>query len=133
MQWTSSPQAGFSTSPQTWLPIPAKYKTINVATEWKDPQSQLNWYERLIALRRSNPALRDGSITMLDTENPDVLCYLRGDSKPVVVAINFSAQPKTVTLHLPGRQLKRLLTDADVTASTTLTLPPYASYMATVQ
>ncbi len=133
MQWTAGAQAGFSTDPQTWLPIPADFKTINVATESKDAQSQLTWYERLIALRRATPALHDGSITMLDTANSDVLCYLRGDAKPVVVAINFTSQPKTITLNLPGKQLKPLLTDADVTAATTLTLPPYASYVAAVQ
>ena len=60
MQWTAGPQAGFSTDPQTWLPIPADYKTINVASESKDSQSQLTWYERLIALRRTSPALHDG-------------------------------------------------------------------------
>ena len=31
MQWTAGPQAGFSTNPNTWLPIPSNYKTINVA------------------------------------------------------------------------------------------------------
>ncbi len=38
MQWTAGPQAGFSTNPHTWLPIPPTYKTINVAVESKDPE-----------------------------------------------------------------------------------------------
>ncbi len=37
MQWTPGPQAGFSTNPHTWLPIPPSYKTINVAVESKTP------------------------------------------------------------------------------------------------
>ncbi len=136
MQWTAGPQAGFSNDPHTWLPIPADYKTINVESESKDPQSQLTWYERLIALRRGNPALRDGTITMLDTSNPDVLSYLRstGPGASVLVAINFSAQPKTVRFDLAGKQIKPLLTDVILTPNTTsLTLPPYASYIAAVQ
>ena len=136
MQWTAGPQAGFSNDPHTWLPIPADYKTINVESESKDSQSQLTWYERLIALRRGNPALRDGTITMLDTSNPDVLSYLRstGPGASVLVAINFSAQPKTVRFDLAGKQIKPLLTDVILTPNTTsLTLPPYASYIAAVQ
>ena len=33
MQWTAGPQAGFSSSPDTWLPIAPNYKTVNVETE----------------------------------------------------------------------------------------------------
>ena len=69
MQWTAGPQAGFSTDPHTWLPIPPSYKTINVAVESNDPNSELEWFKQLIALRRDVPALRDGSMTMLDTDN----------------------------------------------------------------
>ena len=53
MQWdSSSPQSGFSTSATTWLPVASDYKTVNVQTELADPNSLLNWYKRLIAMRR---------------------------------------------------------------------------------
>lgn len=65
MQWTPGPQAGFSTTPQTWLPIAPGYKTANVQTETADPNSRLNCYKQLIALSRSNPAL-NGGMVMLD-------------------------------------------------------------------
>ena len=61
MQWTPGPQAGFSANPHTWLPIPPSYKSTNVQTEQSEPNSQLAWFEALITLRRSNPALHDGS------------------------------------------------------------------------
>ena len=104
MQWTPGPQAGFSTNPHTWLPIPPNYKTINVAVESKDPNSQLNWFKQLIALRRDVPALHSGNMTMLDTTNPDVLSYVRsaGSGPAVVVAMNFTAEPKTIALNLTG-------------------------------
>ncbi len=59
MQWNSDPNAGF-TSGTPWNSIPETYKTYNVADELKDPNSILNWYKQLLALRRSNPALLDG-------------------------------------------------------------------------
>src|SRR5258708_24445340 len=100
MQWDAGPQAGFSSVAVTWLPIPSSYRKINVATESKDPQSALRWYRELIALRRSEPALRDGAITMLDRKNGQVLSYIRrsdsGDA--VVVAMIFTAKALRDTL-----------------------------------
>jgi len=144
MQWTPGPQAGFSTNPHTWLPIPPSYKTINVAVESKDPNSQLNWFKQLIALRRDIPALHSGTMTMLDTSNPDVLSYVRstGSGPAVVVAMNFTAAPKTITLNLAGSGITGTMvktlaaTDPALTSISTLsniTLPPYASWVASVQ
>jgi alpha-glucosidase len=144
MQWTPGPQAGFSTNPKTWLPIPPSYKTINVAVESKDPDSELNWFKQLAMLRRTNPALHDGKQTMLDTSNPDVLSYVRstGSGPAVVVAMNFTGEPKTVSLDLSatgvsGSTVKTLATDdaslKSVHSLRSITLPPYASWVASVQ
>ena len=138
MQWTPGPQAGFSANPHTWLPIPPSYKSTNVQTEQSEPNSQLAWFEALITLRRSNPALHDGSITMLDTGDPNVLAYARsaGDQR-VVVAMNFAAQPRTISLDLQSSKVTTLLTDAPALRTTTslksITLPPFASWVASVQ
>jgi len=118
MQWTADPQAGFSSNPHTWLPIPPGHATVNVAAESDDPSSSLNWYKRLIALRRSNEPLRQGRLTMLDRTNPNVLSYLRRapDGQGVVVVLNFTAQAQTVSLDLAGmgvagHEFATLLTD----------------------
>ena len=59
MQWTAGKDAGFSTAATTWLPIPPSATSLNVEVESKDPQSLLEWHKKLIALRRSNPVLRE--------------------------------------------------------------------------
>ncbi len=145
MQWTPGPQAGFSTDPNTWLPIPANYKQINVQTETADPNSLLRWYEQLIALRRSNPALHDGGILMLNRDDGDVLAWVRtapAGAKPVVVAMNMSASPKTVTLNLTDAGVQgtvaHTLAASDpslqsVTAFGSVTLPPFSAWVASVQ
>jgi alpha-glucosidase len=144
MQWSEGPQAGFSSNAQTWLPIPSNYKTINVAVESKDPNSELEWFKRIIALRRNNPALHDGAMTMVDTANPDVLSWVRstGSGPAVVVAMNFSAEAKTISLDLAnagvtGTTVKTLAAD-DTSLNSTITLknvllPPFASWIASVQ
>ena len=100
MQWNSSTSAGFSTNPHTWLPIASDYKQVNVQVESKDPDSMLNWYKHLIALRRGNPAIHSGSMSMLESGNEQVLAWKRTapNGNVVVVACNFSAEPQTVSL-----------------------------------
>ena len=103
MQWTPGPQAGFSSNPRTWLPVAADHDRVNVQSETADPQSLLNWYKRLIALRRSNVTLRDGNFTLLDTANPDVLSFVRqggGTHAATVVALNLSSEPRPAIIDL---------------------------------
>lgn len=101
MQWDSSTSAGFSSNPNTWLPVAPDYREVNVAAESKEPDSMLNWYKKLIALRRDNPAIHEGSMHMLESGNPQVLSWSRTapDGKVVVVACNFTAQPQTISLE----------------------------------
>jgi alpha-glucosidase len=145
MQWTAGPSAGFSSNPDTWLPIAANYKTVNVETESADPDSLLNWYKRLIALRRQNAALRDGVMKMIDCDDPDVLAYLRQTqdrSSTVVVAINMSARAKTVALNskelgISSTRVRTLAaTDTSpqsVTNLKSVTLPPFSSWVGEVR
>jgi alpha-glucosidase len=138
MQWNAGPQAGFSTNPHTWLPLAPNYKTVNVAVESKEPDSQLEWFKTLIELRRTNPALHSGTMTMLDTANPSVLSYERKTSSgaTVVVAMNFTAQPQTLSLDVPGA-VKTLATDdpalQPAASLQNVTLAPYASWIVSVQ
>jgi alpha-glucosidase len=145
MQWdASNAQAGFSTDAKTWLPVAANYKTINVEAELKDPNSMLNWHKKLIAMRRELPALHDGRMVMVDTTNASVLSYVRtapAGGHAVVVALNMTAQPQTIALDLTsagvkGRAVRTLLTDEATLqggTSTSMTLPPFASWVGAVQ
>ena len=99
MQWTSGQQAGFSSNPDTWLPIPPSAATTNVEMQKEDPQSLLNWYKTLIALRRDNAAMRDGDITLTDLSNENVLSFVRksiSGTESVVVCINMSDERQHV-------------------------------------
>ena len=53
MQWDNTPNAGF-TKGIPWLPIPVSYRTHNVASEQKDPNSILVFYQNLLKLRHTN-------------------------------------------------------------------------------
>jgi hypothetical protein len=72
----------------------------SVAAQDHDPKSLLTWYRTLTELRHDNPALSTGSISLLDTGNPDVVAWLRKPAagNPVVVLCNLSAEPAQVSL-----------------------------------
>ena len=102
MQWNAQPDAGFTqTGVKPWLPIPPSAATYNVATESKDPDSIYNAYKRLLSLRKTNPALRDGVQTTIDNNDPDIFAFLRRDGDAtVLVALNMSAKQRTVAFDL---------------------------------
>ncbi|MBS1815196.1 MAG: alpha-glucosidase [Acidobacteria bacterium] len=142
MQWDSSAQAGFSTNATTWLGVTPNYTTINVAAEKANPNSLLNWYKQLTALRRNNAALHEGSMTMINTSDANVLSWVRStaDGKMVVVSMNMSAEPQKIALALPSgkaaQSVHTLVTSDDAlkNASTLdVTLAPYASWVAEVK
>jgi len=104
MQWSNAPNAGFS-SGQPWLPVPASYKTHNVAAETADPDSVLQFYRRVLELRHTEKALLDGRYVPLNPDDAQVLSYLRRiDGEAVVVVLNMSGQRRHVRVDLatPG-------------------------------
>jgi alpha-glucosidase len=108
MQWDASKNAGFTTAAKSWLWIPANASQVNVAVESKDPNSILNWYKKLLALRKSNVAIRDGKYITVNPDDPNVLSFLRqSGSETVLVALNMSAQAQTVKYNLSAHGAKQ--------------------------
>jgi alpha-glucosidase len=100
MQWTDGANGGFSTV-TPWLPVPESAKTRNVESESKDPDSILNFYKRLLSLRHTEEALLDGAYIALNTDDPNVLSYLRRyRDDAVLVVLNMSATEQSVTFDL---------------------------------
>jgi alpha-glucosidase len=98
MQWDNSRGAGFSSASKPWLPIPPSSSTYNIETESQKPDSIFNAYKRLIALRRSESALRDG-VQVSIGDDPDVFAYLRrSKDESIVVLLNMSSKEKTFAL-----------------------------------
>src|SRR5258708_35902602 len=60
-----------------WLPVPASFKTHNVEAELKDPDSILQFYRHVLALRHEDAALREGEYIPLNEDQPNVVSYLR--------------------------------------------------------
>jgi glycosidase len=113
MPWDGSENAGFTTA-KPWLPLNADWPTRNSARMAEDPHSILTLYRRLLAMRRTHPALSIGSFTLLDAEG-DVLAYeRRHGAERLIVALSLGT--RTQHLQLPdwasdGRPLLSTLAD----------------------
>ena len=131
VQWDSTANAGF-TAGTPWIKVAANYKAINAAAEEKDPNSCLNYFRRLVKLRKENtPVLVYGKYILVDKANPNVYAYIReNEGQRILILLNFSgstAQTK-IALSLSGATL--LLSNYQEVpllnkAKSTLTLKPY--------
>ena len=111
MQWADAPNAGFSPpGVTTWLPVNPNYaEGVNVAAQEHDPASLLQFYRRLLSLRRATPALIAGAYAPQQPEATDYLLFTRSTpDQTVLVALNFSAQAQTVALG-EGMQAAQVL------------------------
>jgi maltose alpha-D-glucosyltransferase / alpha-amylase len=116
MQWSNTQNGGFSTAPQDALTRPVisegeyGYQQVNATTEQRDPNSLLNWMERLIRIRQQCPELGRGKWCILKTDEPSVFahcCEWEGDT--LLAVHNLAKQPCTVTLKSKDFNPKHLM------------------------
>lgn len=111
MQWSDQENAGFS-DVKPWLPVNPNYKTINVQSERKDPDSVLNFYKKLIALRNTLPVIEDGTFDLIEEDNPDVFAYTRTNGRQkLTILCNFRKKP------VPFEKKKQLNQEAELILS----------------
>ena len=105
MQWSGEPQGGFTKSDKPILPVITGgvygFEHVNVAQQRHDPNSLMNWMERMIRMRKEAPEIGWGEFSILQTRTPEVLA-IRYDwrNNSVVVVHNLSATPREVWLKL---------------------------------
>lgn len=90
-------QAGFS-SAKPWLPVPAEHQALSIDVQERDGGSVLAHYRATLAFRKSHPALIDGDMEFLAT-NEDVLAFIRskGDDRLLFV-FNLRRGPQEIGL-----------------------------------
>lgn len=105
MQWLTEPHAGFTKHGRPVSPVisggPYGYERVNVASQRRDPDSLLNWMERMIRMRKEVPEISWGDFAILRTSRDDVLA-LRYDwrNNSVVCLHNFGAAACTVKFRV---------------------------------
>ena len=123
MQWTDGENAGFTTG-TPWLKVNSNYTDINVKNQEADAHSVLNYYRKLIALRKSeeykNLFTYGEFIPVYDDTESIMAFYRKDESKCVLIAANFGKEPASVTLKSqPARILLSTRPDGNVQIDTT--------------
>jgi len=102
MQWNDSANAGF-TSGEPWIMANPNFTSINAMAEENDPESVLNFYRKLLALRNSSKTLQYGAYRPLWTEHAQIFAYERAlDSETYTIVCNMSGE----SAELPQMQLR---------------------------
>jgi maltose alpha-D-glucosyltransferase / alpha-amylase len=116
MQWSPEPNAGFSSAPRDrlWRPLvsrgPFAYRKVNASDQRRDPESQLNWVERMIRTRKECPEFGLGSWQVLETGSDAVFGIRVQSEHGMVVAVhNLSEDPQRVKLGLPADEQGKLV------------------------
>jgi maltose alpha-D-glucosyltransferase/alpha-amylase len=117
MQWSSETNGGFTFNEKPVLPLIDEgaygYQHINVADQRRNPDSLLNWMERIVRMRKEVPEIGWGDFAFLNTGRRDVLAMRYEWRNNAVVTIhNLSAEPRgiTMTVDTPdGCELSNLL------------------------
>lgn len=102
MQWDSSKNAGF-TNGTPWLKVNSNYKLINVENQEKNPDSVLNYYKKLLSVRKSDEYIETftyGEFIPAYENTETVMAYYRVfNNKRILVIANFGKDTATVPVE----------------------------------
>lgn len=111
MQWSAGANAGF-TDGTPWFMVNPDYQKINVEDQEKDPDSVLNYYRKLTALRKSAEYRETFTyghfLPAYDEEGNKIMGYYRTDEKHRILVLGNWGE-ETETLTLDGKILRVLL------------------------
>jgi maltose alpha-D-glucosyltransferase/alpha-amylase len=103
MQWSAEAHGGFTKSDKPVVPVidsgSYSYEHINAAAQRRDPNSLLNWMERIIRMRKEMPEIGWGDFVALRTDNISVLA-LRYDWRNNSVLLVHNLDGKPCEVHL---------------------------------
>jgi maltose alpha-D-glucosyltransferase / alpha-amylase len=105
MQWSTEPHAGFTKSKRPVVPVidtgPYGYQHVNAAAQRRDPNSLLNWTERIIRMRKEVQEVGLGDFQIIDARDKAML-VIRYDwrNNSVLFVHNFDDKPREVSFDV---------------------------------
>jgi alpha-glucosidase len=117
MQWSDAPNAGFSPSGvDTWLPVNANHaQGVNVAQQLDDPDSLLNFYRRMLRMRKQTPALIAGDYAPVHEQATEYLAFLRTikGGRACLVVLNLSERAHVLRFDLDAASARRVFSSRE--------------------
>jgi maltose alpha-D-glucosyltransferase/alpha-amylase len=116
MQWTDTPNAGFSRAEQGMLVAPVisdgpySYKEVNVFAQRRDALSLLTWFERMLHTRRECEEIGVGEHEVVDVGIPGVLVHRATSARGSMLFVhNLCRRRSRIRLALQPREDHRPL------------------------
>ena len=110
-QWDNTQHAGF-TSGTPWLKVNPNYKEINFTMQDNNPESVLNYFRKIVKLRKENKVLVYGKYALIDKNNTKVYAYTREYmGQKMLIALNFTATTAMVNTSYNLGNAKTVLTN----------------------
>lgn len=107
-QWNNKENAGFTTG-KPWLKVNSNYKEINVESQENDEDSVLNYYRRLVSVRKSDEykeVFTYGRFVPVYEDTESIMAYYRVDeNKCMLVAANFGRETQVLNLEYPCKKV----------------------------
>ena len=108
MQWSTEPNAGFTANPKPILPVITDgaygFARVNVAAQRRDPDSFLNWMERIVRMRKEIPEIGWGDFSFLPLRTHNVLAMAyEWRNNCVLFLNNLISEPQEVRFRLPAK------------------------------
>ena len=101
MQWDSTVNGGFNAGAEPWQCVNPAYREINAAADMASERSVYRFYQKLLAIRKSEPVLLNGDTIEYDPDNRNIISYSRSyKGERMLIAGNFSGRSHTFTI--PG-------------------------------
>ncbi|PFG05648.1 alpha-glucosidase [Bacillus sp. es.034] len=92
MQWSAGENSGFTTG-TPWMKVNPNYRTINVEAQEKDEKSILNFYKKMIQLKKREDVFTYGTYDLLLEKDKQIYAYTRtGENISMVVITNLSTK-----------------------------------------
>jgi len=132
MQWDDSEHAGFS-KVKPWLGINVNYKIINYASQKNDTDSILNFYKKLIALRKTSKCLVYGEFFPVFADNRIIIYQRKLGGDIYTAALNFSPNtakiPKKHSSLFTGTQIISASGETLQNKAGSFLLPPWDGFL----
>jgi len=105
MQWSTEPNGGFTKNDKPVSPVISEgaygYPHVNVADQRRDPNSLLNWMERMIRMRKEVPEIGWGDFSFIATGQREILAMRYSWRNNAVLFLhNLSSEPREVRFLL---------------------------------
>ncbi len=107
MQWSDEENAGFSTADPDDLVLPVVddgpfgYERVNVVDQEFERDSQFEWTQRLVHVRKENPELGWGEFDLVTTAEPGVIVHqCRWEESGVIAVHNLADEATPVSFSL---------------------------------